>query len=464
MGTTPMAKNNEERQQRLDGTPVDDGDEADEELNDIGETYSWHQTKGGYNRHILSSLMQKSVRRNQPKIAEWVAYEMCRSGYSDNVWKRLNLYILEDLAAGDEEVTRIRVLERIADRSDDRDVILCAMRAARIAAETRPSREATYLNDGFDKACKDRVRAQQDDEHETLYDLPVDPRTLTDAGELGPPLEEAATDKQLTFGDGVRDDDSNDDVPTNDFGEPLRADETHHGLHQGLVRSRLRDAVSDNDDEVAAFCSWELARSGFGEEFWSDIAELAIEHASASAITVVETYERMVRERYEDLSCWESKLAAIYATLTVVRSESPAATDRMGEFDQIASERAEAMMNGEEPNVTFPAEPDELAIGEKYDVVVDKHCYAGKGAGRGWDHFKVHGGRVAEPGEPPLAARWRRISMEYDHPRFDYRVPEVAFTEAEIEHSLKPVDPEDAWDEPADLRNKTLDDIGGAEK
>ncbi|WP_312909970.1 hypothetical protein [Natronosalvus caseinilyticus] len=459
-----MGNKDDERQQRLDGSPIDDGDEADEELNDIGEAYRWHQTKGGYNRHILSSLMQKSVRRNQPEISEWVAYEMCRSGYSDNVWKRLNLYILEDLAAGVKEATEIRALERIADRSDDRDVILSAMRAARIATEARPSREATYLNDGFDKGCKDRVRAQQDDEHETLYDLPVDPGTLTDEGELGPPLEETVTDKQLTFGDGVREDDSDDEVPTNDFGESLRADETYHGFHQRLVRDRLRDAVSGNDDEVAAFCSWELARSGYGEEFWSDLADLAIEHASASAITVVETYKRMARERYEDLSCWESKLAAIYATLSVVRSESPAAMDRMGEFDQIASERAEAMINGEKPDVTFPAEPDELAIGEKYDVVVDKHCYAGKGAGRGWDHFKVHGGRVAEPGEPPLAMKWRRISMEYDHPRFDYRVPEVAFTEAEIEHSLKPVDPEDAWDEPADLRNMTLNDIGGAEK
>ncbi len=454
-----MAKNNRERQQRLDGRTVEDSAEAAEEVNDFGETYSWHQTKGGYNRHILSSLMQKSVRRNQPEIAEWVAYEMCRSGYPDNVWKRLNLYILEDLAAGVEAAKVIRTLERITDQSDDRDVILCAMRAARIAAEALPSREATYLNDGFDKACKDRVRAQQDGEHKTLYDLPVDPGILTDDSELGPPREETATDKQLTFGDRVRNEDSDDDVPTNDFGEPLRANETHHGLYQRLVRDRLRDAVSDNDDEVAAFCSWELARSGFGEEFWSDIAELAIEHASASAITVAETYERMVRERYEDPSCWEAKLAAIYATLAVVRSESSAAKDRIDKFDQIASKRAEAKMNGEKPQEAFPAEPDELAIGEKYDVVVDKHCYAGKNAGRGWDHFKIHGGRVTEPGEPPLAMKWRRVSMEYDHPRFDYRVPEVAFTETEIEHSLKPVDPEDPWDEPADLRNHTLDEI-----
>ncbi len=459
-----MAKNNEERQQRLDGSPVDDGDEPGEELNDVGETYSWHQTKGGYNRHILSSLMQKSVRRNQPKIAEWVAYEMCRSGYSDNVWKRLNLYILEDLAAGVEATKELRVLERIADRSDDRDVILCAMRAARIAAEARPSREATYLNDGFDKACKDRVRAQQDKEHETLYDLPFDPGTLTDDDELGPRIEEADTDKQLTFGDGIREDDSDNEVPTNDFDEPLRVDETHHGFHQRLVCDQLRRAMSDDDEEVAAFCSWELARSGYGEKFWSEITDLAIKYASASTFTVVETYERMARERYEDLSCWESKLAAIYAALSVVRSEQPAVSDRIAEFDRIASERAEAMMSGEELKETFPAEPDELAIGQKFDIVVDKHCYAGKGAGRGWDHFKIHGGRVAEPGEPPLAAKWRRISMEYDHPRFDYRVPEVAFTEAEIEHSLKPVDPEDAWDEPADLRNKTLDDIGGTEK
>ena len=458
-----MAKNNKERQQRLDGKTVEDSDEAAEEVNDFGETYSWHQTKGGYNRHILSSLMQKSVRRNQPDIAEWAAYEMCRSGYPDNVWKRLNLYILEDLAAGVEGATEVRVLERIADRSDERDVILCAMRAARIAAEARPSREATYANDAFSKLTQDRVRGQQDGEHETLYDLPVTPGALTN-DELGPPIKETDTDKQLTFSDGVREDDSDDEVPTNDFGKPLRVHETHHSFHQRLVRDRLRRAISDDDEEVAAFCSWELARSGFGEKFWSEITDLAIKHASASTIIVVETYERMARERYEDLSCWEAKLAAIYATLTVVRSESPAATDRMGEFDQIASERAEAMMNGEEPNVTFPAEPDELAIGQKFDIVVDKHCYAGKGAGRGWHHFKVHGGRVAEPGEPPLAMKWGRISMEFDHPRFDYRVPEVAFTEAEIEHSLKPVDPDDPWSEPLDLRNKTLDDIGDSEK
>ena len=192
---------------------------------------------------------------------------MCRSGYSDNVWKRLNLYVLEDLAAGVEAATEIVALEKIASRSDDQGGILSAMRAARIAAEARPSREATYANDTFSKITQDRVRVHRDREYETLYDLPVDPGTLTN-DELGPPREEVARGKQLTFDDGVREHDSDDDPPTNDFGELLRTDETHHGFHQQLVRERLGIAVSDNDDEVPAFCSWELTRSGFGEEFW----------------------------------------------------------------------------------------------------------------------------------------------------------------------------------------------------
>ncbi|RLM76884.1 hypothetical protein D3D02_19940, partial [Halobellus sp. Atlit-38R] len=65
--------------------------------NDFGEEKEPNETDGGYSRYVVSSLLQKAVRRSDEEVAAWAAWELARSGYAWNLWDRLNLYIVEDL-------------------------------------------------------------------------------------------------------------------------------------------------------------------------------------------------------------------------------------------------------------------------------------------------------------------------------------------------------------------------------
>jgi len=84
-------RDEEQRQRTLDGDVVEEED--DEDLNDFGEEYPWWETKGGYRKDVVSSLLQKSIRRGDKERAAWAAWEMARSGHASNLWKRLNIYI-----------------------------------------------------------------------------------------------------------------------------------------------------------------------------------------------------------------------------------------------------------------------------------------------------------------------------------------------------------------------------------
>jgi len=72
-----------------DTTPDATGD------NDFGEAKEPNETDGGYSRYVVSSLLQKAVRRSDEEIAAWAAWELARSGYAWNLWDRLNLYVVE---------------------------------------------------------------------------------------------------------------------------------------------------------------------------------------------------------------------------------------------------------------------------------------------------------------------------------------------------------------------------------
>ena len=81
--------------------------DADTE-NDFGEPKQADETDGGYSRYTVSSLLQKAVRRSDEEVAAWAAWELQRSGYGWNLWNRLNLYVVEDLRAGDEVALTIQ--------------------------------------------------------------------------------------------------------------------------------------------------------------------------------------------------------------------------------------------------------------------------------------------------------------------------------------------------------------------
>lgn len=145
-------------QRTLDGERVDDDDDAD--LNDFGESRAWYESKGGFNRFTVSSLLQKAVRRGAEEEAAWAAWELARSGWGNNLWDRLTLYVIEDLKAGTDTALLIDRYERLAKNRwsmDSWEGRLCAIHAALTAARARSSREGTYAVRGL---SKDRTGAR----------------------------------------------------------------------------------------------------------------------------------------------------------------------------------------------------------------------------------------------------------------------------------------------------------------
>lgn len=61
-----MAKEDDQRQQRLGGSTPEEGDgnNGGEELDDFGNERPYWRTLGGHRRDLVNSLMQKAVRRS----------------------------------------------------------------------------------------------------------------------------------------------------------------------------------------------------------------------------------------------------------------------------------------------------------------------------------------------------------------------------------------------------------------
>jgi len=69
------------------------------------------RTRRGYDFYEASSALQKSIRRNDPKIAGYFALELFHSGYAFYVWKRLLVISAED-CYGDTITTEVYNLYR----------------------------------------------------------------------------------------------------------------------------------------------------------------------------------------------------------------------------------------------------------------------------------------------------------------------------------------------------------------
>jgi len=148
--------------------------DADTE-NDFGEPKQADETDGGYSRYTVSSLLQKAVRRSDEEVAAWAAWELQRSGYGWNLWDRLNLYVVEDLRAGDEVALTIQRYEELAtDRwaNDAWRQRLCAIHAALAAARATATREAANADEFFRKVADERAAAREAGE-EPSVDFPV---------------------------------------------------------------------------------------------------------------------------------------------------------------------------------------------------------------------------------------------------------------------------------------------------
>ncbi|OYR62438.1 hypothetical protein [Halorubrum ezzemoulense] len=143
--------------------------------NDFGEEKEPNETDGGYSRYVVSSLLQKAVRRSDEEIAAWAAWELARSGYAWNLWDRLNLYVVEDLRAGDEVALTIERYEELATERWEPDAWkgrLCGIHAALAAARARSTREASNADAYFGAVADLRAEARARGE-EPAHDFPV---------------------------------------------------------------------------------------------------------------------------------------------------------------------------------------------------------------------------------------------------------------------------------------------------
>lgn len=142
---------------------------------DFGEEKDPDETDGGFSRYVVSSLLQKAVRRSDEEIAAWAAWELARSGFGWNLWERLNLYVVEDLRAGQDVATQVARYEELATERWEPDEWrgrLCAVHAALACARAQSSREAANADEYFGTVAERRADAFERGE-EPSHDFPV---------------------------------------------------------------------------------------------------------------------------------------------------------------------------------------------------------------------------------------------------------------------------------------------------
>jgi len=243
-------------------------------------------------------------------------------------------------------------------------------------------------------------------------------------------------ERQTTFGaDGELSDRPPEATGENDFGEERAEGETMGGFDRYTLSSLLQKAVRRSDEEVAAWCAWELARSGYGWNLWDRLNTFVVEDLAAGPVaTQVARYEELADEWGEESG--RGRLCAVQAALACARARSTReASALVGGFADVAEARAEARERGE-TGPSFPVEPGDLAVGERYDVALDGHTGPGSAAGRGVRFFRTDASRVGPEGETDLGARWKRLRLG---------LADEAYADDEVERALAPVDPDDRW-------------------
>ncbi|MCG2681164.1 MAG: hypothetical protein L6455_14540 [Kiritimatiellae bacterium] len=73
-------------------------------------TFAELQSVGGYNLGLVSSAMQKSIRRGDENSALFWATELDMSGYGEYCWKRLRIIASEDIGLASDAAVKIRCL------------------------------------------------------------------------------------------------------------------------------------------------------------------------------------------------------------------------------------------------------------------------------------------------------------------------------------------------------------------
>lgn len=222
---------------------------------------------------------------------------------------------------------------------------------------------------------------------------------------------------------------------------------TRGRYRRDIVTSLLQKGVRRSAEEETAWASWELARSGLTEYVFERLNLFVIEDLMAGheVALLIDRYEELATERW-DPDSWHGRLCVIHAALAAARAPSSReSTYANGAFDSVAKDRVKADQEEDHEMVFDPVvSEEELEPGGKYNVALDKHTRPGAGQlNRGWKHFRIHGARTGPDEDTAVGEKWRRQVLKAE--KYGYREAQIAFTEAEIEHALKPTDEEEPW-------------------
>lgn len=235
------------------------------------------------------------------------------------------------------------------------------------------------------------------------------------------------------------DDEEEEQPEVDDWGEPLGRFGTKSGESMFLISSALQKAVRRSDEQLAAYSSWELVRSGYHNHAWKRMRVMLLEDIKSDdrVALLVHRYEQLAEEFGK--RSWEGKLAAIQAAIALARADS----SREGAwarrwFETVAEKRVK---EDADERYQFPKIPDEAR---------DKHTREGSKRSRGKKHFVLHASRVTDESE--LGKQWKRRSIEHE---------ELADNPEEIQEAVANIDPGE-HDEPTQ-RNRSLSEIGDTE-
>lgn len=265
---------------------------------------------------------------------------------------------------------------------------------------------------------------------------------------------------QLRFGnDGELEEVTEEESSTSnlkDNGDRMGRFESKGGYNIFNLSSYLQKCVRRSDHEGAAFAAWELCRSGFSKMYWRRCITIAIEDIDVSdtIVSTVLDLHRLGTGQIDAVDGWDStesrgRICAMRAAAACAQATSGRLMEYMNDsFKRIAEERVIADDEGREPIHDFPA--GDLDPGGQHDVVLDSHTASGSSRGRGYGYFLVHASRTDHLSDSER--RYKRMNLDLVEAEDDNS---HSFSEAEVEHALSPVDPDEPWDEP-DLSQSTL--------
>jgi len=135
---------------------------------DWGEPLGRFGVKSGESMFLVSSALQKAVRRSDEQLAAYAVWELVRSGYHNHAWKRMRVMLLEDILSDDQVALLIHRYEQLAEEFGKRswEGKLAAIEAAMALARADSSREGAWARRWFETVAEERVKEDADEQYQ----------------------------------------------------------------------------------------------------------------------------------------------------------------------------------------------------------------------------------------------------------------------------------------------------------